>query len=140
MPRVSATLRENRCQLLCRNNFKLGISTFSRGFVRSPAAELRRMAEAVSLHVIVGDLHHQFGSQWFPSQVLALTPATLASRHSTHTVTVTQVRPTLPRVRGERVFAIRLEKFSELLPLLRTEARTNSYMLQCTGVIKEAQQ
>src|SRR5215469_9702380 len=121
MPPVSATLRENRCQLLCRDNFKLGIGTFQRGFVRSPAAELRCMAEAVSLHVIVRDFHHQFGSQWFPSQVLALTPATLASRHSTHAVTVTQVGPTLPRVRGERVFAIRLEKFRELLAFFRTE-------------------
>src|SRR5580704_1812854 len=77
----SAPVRENRCQLLRWNHFKLRISTIDRLLVGSPSAELCHMAEAAPLHVLVSDFHYQFGTQRLPGQVLALTPAALATRH-----------------------------------------------------------
>ena len=61
-----APMRENRCQLLWRHDFELSISAVGRLFVGAPSAELCDVAKAASLHVIIRDLHHQFGSQWFP--------------------------------------------------------------------------
>src|SRR5690349_18456836 len=57
---------KNRFQFLRRNDFELGVCAVAGFFVRSPSSELRRMPEAASLHVVVCDLHHEFGSQWFP--------------------------------------------------------------------------
>ena len=61
-----ATGGENRFQLLRRNDFELGIGAVAGLFVRSPSAELRRMTESASLHMVVSDFHHQLGSQCFP--------------------------------------------------------------------------
>jgi len=55
-------LRKNRRQLLRRDDFELGIGTVARFFVCSPPAELRDMAKAASLHVVVSDFHYQFGA------------------------------------------------------------------------------
>ncbi len=57
-----APLRKNRRQLLRRDDFELGIGTVARFFVCSPPAELRDMAKATSLHVVVSDFHYQFGA------------------------------------------------------------------------------
>ncbi len=61
-----ATGGKNRFQFLWRNDFELGVCAVAGFFVRSPSAELRRMPEAASLHVVVSDLHHKLGSQRFP--------------------------------------------------------------------------
>src|SRR6267378_2300121 len=101
--------RENRCQLLRWNDFELGVGAVAGLFVRSPSAELRCMTEAASLHVVVSDLHHQLGSQWFPRQVLALAPSALTARHAFDSFIrrTFLVRPCLPGVSIERVFAVR---------------------------------
>src|SRR5712691_7110510 len=78
----SAAGRENRRQLLGRNNFELGIGAVVRLFVHAPSAKLRSVSKAASLHVVVGDFDHQLASEWFPRQVLALAPAALAARHA----------------------------------------------------------
>ena len=62
----SPALRKNRCQFLRWNDFELGISTAGWLFVRAPPAELRDVAEAASLHVVVSDFRHQFGAHRFP--------------------------------------------------------------------------
>ncbi len=64
------------------------------------------MTEAASLHVIVCDFHHQFGTQRFPRQVLALAPAALPARHAFDTFTdgIARLRPCLPRVGIERIW------------------------------------
>jgi hypothetical protein len=54
---VSASLRKNCRQFLGRNNLKLGVRTIARLFVRPPPAELRRVPEAISLHVIVSNFY-----------------------------------------------------------------------------------
>src|SRR4029077_4400251 len=104
----SATLRENRRQLLRRNHFKLRIRTVAGVLVLGPSAELRRMTEPVSLHVVVSDLHHQFGSQRFPRQVLALAPAALPARHTFRRISrfAGLVCPMLPWMIVERVLAV----------------------------------
>src|SRR5258706_9835654 len=76
------TRGENRCQFLRRNDFELGVRAVAGLLVGSPSAELRRMTEAASLHVVVSDFHHQFGAHPFPRSVFALTPAALTARHA----------------------------------------------------------
>ena len=57
---------ENRGQFLRWNHFELGVCAIARLFVASPSAELRDVAEAAALHVIVGDFNYQFGTYRFP--------------------------------------------------------------------------
>jgi hypothetical protein len=52
------SLRKNCRQFLWRNNFKLGVGTIARLFVRSPSAELRRVPEAISLHVVISNFYN----------------------------------------------------------------------------------
>src|SRR5437660_8613562 len=133
---------ENRCQLLRRYDFELSVGAVAGLFVRSPSAKLRGMTEAASLHVVVSDFHHQFGSERFPRQVLALTPPALAARHAFDAFIgrTFLVRPRFPRMRIERVFAVRLEEFCQFPALLSAKAGTNPDVLQSTGIIKETQQ
>jgi hypothetical protein len=55
---VSSSLWENLRQFLRRNNFKLGVGTIAGLFVRSPSAELRRVPEAISLHVVISNFYN----------------------------------------------------------------------------------
>ena len=65
--RDSSACRENLPRVSCgRNNFQLVVSAIGRLFVGTPSAELRGMAEAVALHVVVGDFDHQFRPQRLP--------------------------------------------------------------------------
>ena len=137
-------MRENRCQFLRWYDFELVIGAVARLFVSSPSAELRDMTEAAALHVIVSHFHHQFGSQWFPRQVLALTPAALAARHAMGDFAFTGLasvfRPLLPWVTDKRILAIRVKEFREFPALLNAKARANPDVLQSTGVVKQAQE
>ena len=66
----------------------------SRGLlVGAPAPELRRVAEAAALHVVVGDLDHQLGPQRLPREILALAPAARRAGHAA------APRASLPRPR-----------------------------------------
>src|SRR5581483_9737418 len=60
------TVRENLCQLLRWDYFKLSIGAIARLLVGSPSAKLGHVTEPVPLHVLVGDFHYQFGAQWLP--------------------------------------------------------------------------
>jgi hypothetical protein len=55
---MSSSLWENCRQFLGTNNFKLGVGTIAGLFVRSPSAELRRVPEAISLHVIISNFYN----------------------------------------------------------------------------------
>src|SRR3984957_12720851 len=55
---ISSSLWKNCRQFLRRNNFKLGVGTIAGLFVRSPSAELRRVPEAISLHVVVSNFYN----------------------------------------------------------------------------------
>src|SRR5438067_11382307 len=108
--------RKNCRQFLRRNYFELGIRAISRLLVGAPSAKLRSVAKSASLHMVIGDFDNQFRSQRFPRQVLTLTPAALATRHATRRFRACLFRicPALPRMRGKRIFAERLEKFHQL--------------------------
>ena len=53
-------------QLLGRDYFELGIGAVGGLLVGAPAAELRDVAEAGALHVLVGDLDDQFRAEGLP--------------------------------------------------------------------------
>ena len=139
-----APVWKNRGQLLRRNNFELVIGAVARLLVCSPSAKLRDMTEAAALHVIVCDLYHQFGPQWFPRQILAMTPAALAPRHAMGNFGFTGLasvfRPVLPWVSGERILAVRVKKYRKFPALLDAKARTNPDVLQNTSVVKQAEE
>src|SRR5262249_37698157 len=138
----SATAGKNHRQLVWWNHFELVIGAVVRLFVRAPPAKLRCVAEAVALHVLVSDFHHQFGTQRLPRQVLALAPAALTTGHAMFGFTArrSMLSPILPRVSGQRILAVWSEEFYQLAALLFREARANSNMLQRAGVVKKAEQ
>src|SRR5580704_12970159 len=134
--------RENCGEFLRRNYLKLGIRAIGWLFVGPPAAEVRHVTKAASLHMFVSDFHNQLGPQGFPRQVFALAPAALAARHAMAGFTACGFRagPTLPRVINERILSIGIEEFCQLTPFLRSETCANTNVLQRTGIIKEAKQ
>src|SRR5467141_630372 len=138
----SATVRENRGQLLRRNHFELGIGAVGRLLIHSPSAKLRGMAKAASLHVVVSNFEHELGPQWFPGQVLALTPATLATRHAIDNLAGlgSLLRPMLPWVSGQRGFTVGVEELCQFPALLGAEARTNHEIGRASAVVEQAQQ
>ena len=77
-PQVS---RENRFQLVRRNDFKLRVSAIARLLVGTPLPELRHMTESRPLHMLVCNFDYQLGSERLPRQILAVAPTALTSRH-----------------------------------------------------------
>src|SRR5262249_26531837 len=73
---------KDRLELLRRDHLELCVGARARVFVRSPAAELRRVSEARALHVVVADLGDELRAQRLPREVLPLAPAALAARHA----------------------------------------------------------
>src|SRR5579872_4757203 len=63
--RMPALLKD-RGQLVWWDDFELAVSAVFRDFVGAPAAELRHVTEAIALHVLVGDLDHQFWPKRLP--------------------------------------------------------------------------
>ncbi len=45
-----------------------------------------------------------------------------------------------PGLSSQRFGAVRDQEFCELAPLFRSEARTNADLLQCAGIVEEAEQ
>ena len=53
---------KNRRQLVGRNDFELIEGTVLWALVGAPTAKLRRVPEAVALHMVVGDLDDELGT------------------------------------------------------------------------------
>src|SRR5262245_17481147 len=85
---------EDRRQLQRGYDFQLCVGAILRALICPPPAEMRHVAEATSLHVLVRDLHHQLDPQRLPRKILAHAPATL---HPRHTLSL-RTRPFLPRM------------------------------------------
>src|SRR5690349_24799468 len=77
------TLPENLDDLVWGDYLKLLIGAVFRLLVRPPPAELCGVTEAVTLHVVIRDLHDQLWTQGLPREVLPGTPAALATGHAT---------------------------------------------------------
>ena len=58
---------EDAAQFVGRNNLELRVGALCGGLVGSPAAELGEVAEAVLLHVLVGDFDDELGAQRDPA-------------------------------------------------------------------------
>ena len=71
----SAARAEDALQLVGRRHLELIVAAVLGRLVGAPAHELRGVAEAVALHVVVGDLADALGAQRLPAQVLAAVPA-----------------------------------------------------------------
>src|SRR5277367_1448605 len=74
--------RENRFQLVRRNDFKLRVGAIARLLVGTPLPELRHMTESRSLHMLICNLNYQLGTERLPRQILAVAPTALTSGHS----------------------------------------------------------
>src|SRR5271167_3512139 len=73
--------RENRFQLVRRNDFKLRVGAIARLLVATPLPELRHMAESLALHMLICNFDYQLGPERLPRQILAVAPTALTSRH-----------------------------------------------------------
>jgi hypothetical protein len=74
--------RENRHQLVWWNHFEL-LKRAGLGFlVDPPSAELGHVSKSIALHVFIGDLNYELGSQRFPRKIFPLAPAALSPGHS----------------------------------------------------------
>src|SRR5207244_11432848 len=105
------------------------------------ANELRVVPEAVSLHVVIGDLDDPLGAKGLPSQVLAAVPAAGRARKALHLLARLLLRdcPVLPGVALERVLAQRCQ-FGNALPahgLL--ERRRDPDVVQSARVVVKAE-
>src|SRR5437773_10933544 len=92
-----------------RRSLQLVVAAVFRPLVRTPAHELRAVAEAVSLHVVVGNLDDALGPERLPAQVLAAVPAAGGAREALHLLVglLLRRRPVAPRVALEGVVAQR---------------------------------
>src|SRR6185312_207116 len=65
-----------------RRDLELIVAAVLRPFVRTPAQEDRRVAEAIALQVVVLHLAYAFDAHRLPRQVLARAPSALGAGHS----------------------------------------------------------
>src|SRR5438105_14009377 len=72
--------RENRRQLVRRDDFQLIEGALLRLLVEPPAAKLRCVAKTCPLHMVISDLDHQLRTKRLPSEILALAPAAQTAR------------------------------------------------------------
>src|SRR5438477_3416474 len=72
--------RENRRQLVRRDDFQLIEGALLRLLVEPPAAKLRCVAKTRPQHMVISDLDHQLRTKRFPSEILALAPAAQTAR------------------------------------------------------------
>src|SRR6185369_13750457 len=105
--------------------------------ITSPPSKLRRVPEAIALHVLVSNLNHKLNSQRLPRQILPRTPATLRARYPFRKIIT---RPFFPRMIGERVLPVRLQKLHQLDALLIGKTRAHTNVLQVARVVVESQQ
>jgi len=129
-------MSEDLRQFLRWDDFKLGVGAIGGLFVFAPSSKLGGVSETASLHVVVCDFHDQLHAERLPRQVLARTPATLASGHAL----IHFSRPMFPGMIGQRIFAIRREEFDKLPSLLFCKAGTDADVLQGACIVEEPQQ
>src|SRR5271154_4606766 len=106
---TSPISRKNLHELLRRNDLKLSIGAIARLLVRAPSSEVRHVTEAVALHVFVGDFYYELGPERLPREVFPLTPSALSAWYPMFGFSVWRImgRPTVPRMIGDRILAIR---------------------------------
>src|SRR5204862_1380337 len=139
--RRDLTSREDLCQLVRWHDLELRIRAVTRTLVATPAAELRRVPKAASLHVAVRPLGDELGPKRRPGQVLALAPAALHPRTPVRLRLVRlRFRPRAPGMPVEGVLAVRGKEIHELAALGRGKARADADVLEVRRVVEEAEE
>src|SRR5262249_39213204 len=120
---------------------ELRVAALARGLVAAPAAELRGVAEARALHVVVADLDHELRAQRLPREVLALAPAAPRAGDAPHRRPGRAgLRPALPRGRLRRAPAVGREEGDELAPRRVAEARRHADVVEGALLVVEPEQ
>src|SRR5262249_19019715 len=88
------------------------------------------------------DFDHQFRTQRFPRQVLALAPSALAAGHALRAFSQTNINfgPGPPRVIDQSLSAIGVEKLCQLEALRIAETGAHSHMLERARIIKQSEE
>ena len=133
---------EDGFELFGWDDFELGVGAGGGGLVCSPAAELSHVAEAIALHVFVGDFNDKLGAEGDPGEIFAGAPAAGSPGHALGSLRAAGVvrRPGRPGMVIEGVFAIRCEEGDEFLAFGQGEAGADSDVLERSGVVIEAKQ
>src|SRR5690606_14308866 len=76
-----ASLAEDARQLVGRGHLELLVGALAHRLVRAPADELRGVAEAGALHVIVGDLERALEAERHPVELLVAVPPAGGAGH-----------------------------------------------------------
>ncbi len=69
-------------EFLGRDDFELGVGAGGGSFVGAPTAEVGEVAEAVALHVLIGDFDDELGAEGLPGEVFGAGPARLCAWHA----------------------------------------------------------
>lgn len=100
------------------------------------------VTKASALHVLIGDLDDEFGAEWFPGKIFALTPAAFAAGHTmlAGVAGFFGIRPILPRVIAQGILAKGCKEIEKLAALFRGEACADADVLKKLCVIVESEQ
>src|SRR5579883_797192 len=128
---------KNRGEFVRRYDFQLLVGAVLRLLIEAPSPELRGVAEASALHVLIGDFHDQFRTQRLPGKILAAAPAALRAGHAAARI---GPGPRSPRMIFERVLPIRFQKLHQLQAHLIAEAGAHADVLQRAGIVVQTEQ
>src|SRR5438046_6580299 len=124
-PDRPAAPAEDPLQFVGRCDLQLVVAAVLGALIGTPAYELRSVAEASSLHVIIRDLADALNPQWFPTQVLAAIPAARRAGQALpfRVSLFLGLRPPAPRMSFKRTLAQR-RQLGDALSALCVRERT----------------
>src|SRR5205085_8014718 len=126
---------EDSGQLQCGDFFELVVPAGLGVLVGTPAEEVRRVAEAVTLQVIVGDLADALGTEGFPAQVLPAVPPTRSAGHAL--IAFLDAGPVAPGMVFDRVLSERSQLVHQLAAFCGGKAGGDADVVQLAFVIVE---
>src|SRR5438874_3862120 len=127
--------RENRRQLVRRDDFQLIEGALLRLLVEPPTAKLRCVATTRPLHMVISDLDHQLRTKRFPSEILALAPAAQTARTALTALVVQG--PILPRMTVDIGRAVGPQIFHQLAAPRAREVRADAHVLKVSLAVME---
>src|SRR6185312_13649851 len=130
---------ENLLQRVRRRDLELIVAAVLRRLVETPAQEVRRVAEAIALQVVVLHLADALDAQRLPRQVLVSGPAADAARHASRFVRAL-IRPFAPGMIVERVVAQRGKLLYEALAHRHRERGCDADVMQRAAVVVQTQE
>src|SRR5215471_14006000 len=123
-----------------RDDLELRIRTVAGLLVGAPSSKLSRVAESVPLHVVVSNLDNEFRPERLPGQILALTPAAQATRHTHGVLFRIRPGPILPGMVAQSIAPILAQMLHKLTPLRLGEAGADADMMKAARFIEETKE